>query len=60
MVTNEGLPIRDSLFELYIWFCQEREVWIKKVVVEDLKILGEYMYSLKEERHYKEIRRENK
>ena len=32
----------------------------KEVVMEDLKILGEYMYSLKEERHYKERnRREN-
>ena len=58
-LNNEGLPIRESLFELYLWFCQERGIeW--KVAVEDLNVLGEHMRCMKEEQFYKErVRRED-
>ena len=57
---NEGLPIRESLFELYLWFCQERGTE-RKAAVEDLYVLGEHMRCMKEEQFYKErVRREDR
>ena len=29
---NEGLPTREGLFQLYIWFCQERGFDIDRVI----------------------------
>ena len=47
---NEGLQTRESLAELYFWFLNERGV--ERVdAVEDLKLLKEYLYELKEESH---------
>ena len=55
---NEGLPDRESLYELYIWFCQKRD-FEKNLAIAELNILGEHMRSIKEENLYKErIRRE--
>ena len=55
---NEGLPIRESLFELYLWFCEERGTE-RKTAIEDLYVLGEHIRYMKEEQFYKErVRRE--
>ena len=56
---NEGLPIRESLFEIYLWFCQERGIE-RKAAVEDLSILGEQMRSMKEQFHKERARREDR
>ena len=57
---NEGLPTRESLFELYLRFCQERGTE-RKAAVEDLNTLGEHMRCMKEEQLYKErVRREDR
>ena len=54
-IKNEGLPIRDSLYELYTWFYKKEE-WLK-AYLRDLEILGEHMSSLREERFYNERKR---
>ena len=46
-------PTGESLYELYSWFLQERGI-DKKIAKEDLKILGENLCTLKEERIYNE------
>ena len=52
---NEGLPIRESLFELYFWFGQERGIEKK---IEDLNVLRSHICSGKEEIYYKERKEE--
>ena len=57
---NEGLSIRESLFELYLWFCQGRGTE-RRAVIEDLNVLGEHMRCMKEEQFYKErVRRKDR
>ena len=55
---NEGLPFGKGLFELYLWFCNERGYgW--DMAIEDLKILGGHMRNQKEEQFFKERMRRN-
>ena len=49
------LPIRESLFELYLWFGQERGM--DKNDIEDLNLLGVHMYSIKDDKFYNERKR---
>ena len=53
---NEGLPIRESLFELYLWSGQERGMG-KNDIIEDLNLIGSHICSIKEEMYYKERKR---
>ena len=53
---NEGLPNRESLKELYLWFLKERG--IERIeAMEDLKLLKEHLQELKEESFYSQKRR---
>ena len=36
MLKNEGLPVRESLYELYIWFMRERGIDVK-LALEDTR-----------------------
>ena len=43
---NEGLPNRESLKELYLWFLKERG--IERIeAIEDLKLLKEHLHEIK-------------
>ena len=53
---NEGLPIRESLIELYLWFLNERGVG-RKEAMEDLKLLKEHYYEMKEMSYYNQMKR---
>ena len=55
---NEGLPVRESLYELYIWFMRERGI-DGKLALQDLNLLGERMNSVREESFYKERKGRN-
>ena len=44
---NEGLPIRESLAELYYWFRKEQGVE-REDALEDLKLLKEHFYEPKD------------
>ena len=55
---NERLPAGDELFELYLWFSNERG-YGRDMVIEDLKMLGNFIRNKKDEQFFKErMRRE--
>ena len=43
---NERLPAGDELFELYLWFSNERG-YRRDTVIEDLKMLGNFIRTRK-------------
>ena len=55
---NEGLTVGEGLFELYLWFCNERG-YGRGTTIDDLKTLDGHMRNKKEEQFFKErMRRE--
>ena len=53
---NEGVPNRESLKELYLWFLKERG--IERIeAIENLKLLKEHLHEIKEESFYSQKRR---
>ena len=49
---THNIPLRESLFELYLWFGQERghgKKLKKNDIIEDLNLLGSHICSRKEE-----------
>ena len=54
---NEGLPTRESLTELYLWFLNERGVG-RKEAMEDLVLLKEHYYEIKEMSYYNQKKKE--
>ena len=53
---NEGLPTRESLIELYLWFLKERGIG-RKEAMEDLILLKEHYYEMKEMSYYNQKKR---
>ena len=53
---NEGLPNGEGLYELSLWFCNERG-YGRDTAIEDLKKLGGHMRNKKEEQLFKEMMR---
>ena len=53
---NEGLPTRESLIELYLWFLNERVVG-RKEAMENLVLLKEHYYEMKEMSYYNQKKR---
>ena len=55
---NEGLPVGEGLFGLYLCFCNDRG-YGRDTAIEDLKILGGHMRNKKYEQFFKgRMRRE--